>query len=142
MYVVFLWGNLRRVKKQIIHILQKSRTFRELYIVQISLQDLQEIRRIPSKILRNYCPGSWFFFPREGMKVLTYFIKLKLKDALHKSVTVKSLLLVGMDVSNIWGFETTGCWGMTMCLLLRGPGQTSTLSLYVFSPVKWECYRG
>ena len=87
-----------RAKKRIVHILQQNRTSRELYIIQISLQDLQEIRRTLSKTLRHYCPGELFFFPSEGKKVLTSFINTGiLKNALFKSITVKNLLPVGMN---------------------------------------------
>ena len=49
------------------------------------------------------------FLPKRRQKGIDLLHQLKLKDALHKSVTVKNLLPVGMDVSNIRGFETTGC---------------------------------
>lgn len=41
--------------------------------------------------------GELFFFPNEGKKVLASFINWILKNALHKSVTEKNLLPVGMD---------------------------------------------
>ena len=129
--VVFLWGGLRkRAKKQIMYILQHIS--RELYIIQINLQDLGEIRTL-SKTLRHYCLGELISSKVKAKKYCLAPSTGILRDALHKSVTVKNLLPVGMYVSSVWGLETTGCGGITVFTALRSwtnlhPQQLSFLS--------------
>lgn len=115
---------------------QQSRTFRESYIIQISLQGLWEVRAL-SKILRHYCPGTLFPFPSEGKMCWLASSTGMLKNA-QKSITVKNLLPVGTDTSSAWGLGATGCQGITMFLLLREPGQTSNLDSWDFSQAKLE----
>ena len=123
----FLWGDLRRrVKKQIIHILQQIRTSRELYIIQISLQDLWEIRRTISKTLRHYCQGELFFFPSEGRKVLASFINWNTKEYTAYINYSEEFASSGNGCSNVWGLGTTGRLGITMLLI----AQRSWTNLY------------
>lgn len=120
MNALFLWGGLRRkAEKQIIHLLQQSRTLRELQIIQISLQGLWEIRRTLSKILWHCCPGD-FFFPQVKTKryCLTSSTGL-LKNMLHKSNTGRNLHPVEMGVNWGWGLGTTGCRGITMLFIAQ-----------------------
>lgn len=49
-----------------------------------------------------------------------------LKNVPCRSITMKNLLLVGLDVS-IWGLGIIGCWGITMLLSARKSWTTSVL---------------
>ena len=42
-----------------------------------------------------------------------------LHNTLHKSITVKNLLLVGVDVSSMWGLGTTRCQGITTMFIAQ-----------------------
>ena len=73
-------------------------------------------RRTLSKTPRHYCSGELFFFPSEGRKALASSSTRILKNALHKSIIVQSLLPVGMDVSMIWRSESkTSLSGFENC---------------------------
>ena len=87
-----MWGGLRRAKKQITHILQQSRTSRELYTIRTSLQSLWEIGRTLNTTVKNCCPSGLFFFPSEGKKNWLALSTGILKNALHKLITEKNLL--------------------------------------------------
>ena len=50
-----------------------------------------------------------------------------LKNAQHKWITVKILLLVGMDANNVWGLGITKWQGITMLLCIA---QRSWTNLY------------
>lgn len=76
-----------------------KKNLRKLYIIQINLQNLQEIRTL-SKTLRHCCPGELFFFLSERKKRQLSLSTEILKNSLYKSVTVKNLPLEGIDVSN------------------------------------------
>ena len=73
-------------------------------------------RRTLSKTPRHYCSSELFFFPSEGRKALASSSTRILKNALHKSIIVQSLLPVGMDVSMIWRSESkTSLSGFENC---------------------------
>ena len=73
-------------------------------------------RRTLSKTPRHYCSSELFFFPSEGRKALASSSTRILKNALHKSIIVETLLPVGMDVSMIWGPENkTSLSGFENC---------------------------
>ena len=112
----------RRTWKLIIDTLQGNKIPREFHIIHIRVHDLLEMRTL-CKTLRLYCPG-------ELLKVKRHYVSSStetLKNALHKSATLKKWLLVGMDVSNIRGLAITRCPGITMLFIVGGPRQTSTL---------------
>ena len=120
-------GLRRKAKKQIIHILQQSRTSREPYIIQISLQDFWEIRRTLSKIPGYYCPAELFLFFFSQVKAKSYCLASSsriLKNVLHKSIAVKNLLLMGMNICKVWELETTTeCQGITMLFIVSRSGK-------------------
>ena len=51
--------------------------------------------------LRKYCQGEFFFFQVKAKRYWPASSTVLLKSALYKSVTVKNVLLVGMDVSDV-----------------------------------------
>ena len=51
--------------------------------------------------LRQYCQGEFFFFQVKAQRYWLASSTVLLKNALYKSVTVKNMLLVGMDVSDV-----------------------------------------
>ena len=111
-----------RTWKLIIDTLQGHRIPREFRIIHVRVHDLLEIRTL-RKTLRHYCPGELLKVKRPGISSSTE----TLKNALHKSTAAKKWLLVGMNVSNIWGLAITRCPGITMLFIVGGPRQTSTL---------------
>ena len=44
---------------------------------------------------------------------------LILKNELHKSITIKSLLQVGMDICNTWGLGKTGCQRISVLFIAQ-----------------------
>lgn len=69
----------------------ESRTFRGLYMIQISLENLQQLRTL-SKTLRCYCPGGLFSSPVKAKRYWPASSAGILENTLHKSVTVKNIL--------------------------------------------------
>ena len=76
-------------------------------------------RRTPRKPLRPYCPDELFFFPSKGKTLVSLTIGIS-KNALHKSITVNDLLLVGMDVRNI-KLGKNRCTGRTVSFIAQRP---------------------
>ena len=116
-----MWGGLRRAKKQITHILQQSRTSRELYTIRTSLQSLWEIGRTLNTTVKNCCPSGLFFFPSEGKKNWLALSTGILKNTLHKSITVNNLLPLGMDASKLWklGTRNMRCQGIVVLFIAQ-----------------------
>ena len=141
---IFLWGGLRRTKKQTICILQQSRTPTEFYYH--SDQPLgfvkKKKKRGPLNItLRHHCPGELFFFPSEGKRYWLASPTGTLKNALYKSLTVMNLFPVGMDVSNIWGLWTTGSWRTTVLFTAQRAWNNFSHFPFGFCSDKMKCYR-
>ena len=55
----------REQRSEVTYVLQHI--YKELYIIQINLQDLEEISTL-SKALSPYCLSEFFFFQGEGKK--------------------------------------------------------------------------
>ena len=72
-----------------------------------------------------------FSYVKANMYLLTSSIKI-LKNALHKSVMVKKLLSLGLDISSVWGLGTTRRQDNRVFLLIT-LGQTSLPVYWVFS---------
>lgn len=70
-------------------------------------------------VKENYCSGELFIFLSEGEKILARFTYRNTEEhtALHKSIIANNLLLMGMNISNIWVIWTTECIGITILLI-------------------------
>ena len=110
----FLWGVLRRVRNRVIPILLKHSIPRELYVIEVSLQDLWQIRtfiRTWDIAVQVYCCLCQVKASRYWLTTLTGIEK----NVLHKSFTVKTLFPVWMDVSSVGEVRKAVFWGITMC---------------------------
>lgn len=111
----FLWGVLRRVRNRVIPILLQYSIPRELYVIEVSLQDLWQIRtfiRTWDFAVQVYCCLCQVKANRYWLTTLTGIGK----NVLHKSFTVKTLFPVWMDVSSVGEVRKAVFWGITMCL--------------------------
>lgn len=119
-----------------IHILQQHRASGEIYIIHISLQDLLEIRTCCKTLKHCYLSED----KRHWLASSTGLVN----NAMHKSITLGELTLVGIDVrtSIITQMLVTNVGLVTECrerdryLLLGNPGQTSSFDSLVFSWLK------
>lgn len=110
----FLWGVLRRVRNRVIPILLQYSIPRELYVIEVSLQDLWQIRtfiRTWDFAVQVYCCLCQVKASRYWLTTLTGIGK----NVLHKSCTVKTLFPVWMDVSSVGEVRKAVFWVITMC---------------------------
>ena len=82
--------------------------------------------RTVSETLRHYCSDKLVCFalvsPPPQVKAKRYCLDSStgiLKNALHKSVKIKNLFPVRMNVSNLWGLGMTECLGIIMLFIVQ-----------------------
>lgn len=137
---IFLWGDLGgKAKKQVIHILQQSRSPRELCI-PISAFSFQ-IKTL-SKTLRHYRPVNCF--PSQATAKVYCLVSSAgmLTNVWPNSLTVKNLLSFEVDVCWVWGLGTTRYQGIAELYAWRSwTDQPSPLTCG-FSPNKTGVWEG